>query len=87
MGSLNSPRPKMARQVKSKFKSMLIVFFDILGIVHKGFVLAGQTVSSAYYCDSYWQLYKNVLSFVPNIGDKRTGCCIMTVHLFSRWSL
>jgi hypothetical protein len=45
----NSPRAKKVRQVKTKVKSMLIVFFDIKGIVHKEFVLAGQTVNSAYY--------------------------------------
>jgi hypothetical protein len=26
-------------------------FFDTKGIVHKEFVLTGQTVNSAYYCD------------------------------------
>jgi hypothetical protein len=30
-----------------KVKCMLIIFFDIKGIVHKEFVLAGQTVSSS----------------------------------------
>jgi hypothetical protein len=39
--SQNSPRPKNARQAKNKVKSMLIIFFDIMGlIVHKEFVLA-----------------------------------------------
>jgi hypothetical protein len=33
--SPNSPRPKKVRQVKSKVKSMLIIFFDIKEIVHK----------------------------------------------------
>jgi hypothetical protein len=33
---------KKARQEKSKVKSMLIIFFDIKGIVHKEFVLAGK---------------------------------------------
>jgi hypothetical protein len=47
-------RLKMARQVKSKVKTMLIIFFDIKQIVHKEFVLAGQTVNSAYYCDVLW---------------------------------
>jgi hypothetical protein len=42
---------KKARQVKSKVKSMLIIFFDIKGIVHKEFVLAAQTTNSTYYCD------------------------------------
>jgi hypothetical protein len=50
----NSPRPKMVRQVKSKVKSMLITFFDIKGIVRTEFVLAGQTVNSAYYCNILW---------------------------------
>jgi hypothetical protein len=35
---------KEARQVMSKVKSMLIIFFDINGAVHKDFILAGQTV-------------------------------------------
>jgi hypothetical protein len=43
----NSPRPKKGRQAKSKAKSMLIIFFDINGIVHKEFVLAGKTVNYA----------------------------------------
>jgi histone-lysine N-methyltransferase SETMAR len=47
----NSPRPKKARQVKSKVRSMLIIFFGIKGIVHKEFFLADQTANSAYYCD------------------------------------
>jgi hypothetical protein len=51
MESPNSPRPNKARQLKSKVKSMLIIFLDIKGIVKKQFVLAGQTMNSAYYCD------------------------------------
>jgi hypothetical protein len=43
--------PKKVRQVKSKVKSMLIIFSDIKVIAHKEIVLAGQTVNSAYYCD------------------------------------
>jgi hypothetical protein len=44
-------RPKKARRVKRKVKSMTIIFFDIKGIVHKEFVFAGQTVNSACCCD------------------------------------
>jgi hypothetical protein len=40
--SPNSLRPKQARQGRSNVKSMLIVFIDIQGIVHKEF---GQTVN------------------------------------------
>jgi hypothetical protein len=45
----NSSRPKKARNVKSKAKNMHIIFFDIKGIIHKEFVLSGQTINSAYY--------------------------------------
>jgi hypothetical protein len=51
---------KKARHVKSKVKSILIIFFDIKRIVHKEFVLAGRTVSSAYYCDVLQRLCENV---------------------------
>jgi hypothetical protein len=42
------------RQVKSKDKSRLIIFFDIKGIAHKEFIPADQTVNYAYYCDVLW---------------------------------
>jgi hypothetical protein len=45
--SPNSPRPKKVRKVKSKVKSMLIIFFDIAGIVQKEFVLTGKKVNSS----------------------------------------
>jgi hypothetical protein len=47
-------------QVKSKAKSMLINFSDCKATAHKIFVLAGQTVSSAYYCDVLRRLRENV---------------------------
>jgi hypothetical protein len=71
---------KRARQVKSKAKSILIIFFDIKGTVHREFFLAGQTVNFAYYRDVLWCLRKMWEDFALNIGDKRTGCCIMTTH-------
>ncbi|VVC33870.1 Transposase, type 1 [Cinara cedri] len=44
-----SPRIKKARMSKSKFKAMLIVFFDINGIVMTEWVPEGQTVNQIYY--------------------------------------
>jgi hypothetical protein len=71
MESPNSPRPKAARQVKSKVKSMLIIFFDIKGIVHKEFLLAGQTVNSAYYCYFYGDCVKMCEDFALNFGTTK----------------
>jgi hypothetical protein len=47
-------------KMNSKAKSMLIIFFDIKGIVHKEFVLVGQTVNFTYYCDVLGQLHETV---------------------------
>jgi len=47
--SSSSPRPKKARQVKSNIKTMLIVFFDIDGLVHHEFIPTGQTVNKEFY--------------------------------------
>jgi hypothetical protein len=45
----------------------LIIFFDNKGIVHKEFVLAGQTVNFAYYCDVLRQLRKNARRVRPEL--------------------
>ena len=42
--SPNSPRQNKARMSKSKFKAMMIVFFDIRGIVHFKSVPEDRTV-------------------------------------------
>src|SRR5215510_15027937 len=39
----NSPRPKQFHQSKSRFKTMLLTFFDIRGTVHYEFVPTGQS--------------------------------------------
>jgi hypothetical protein len=56
MACLVQGRPKKARQVRSKVKSMLN---------HKEFVMAGQTVNSAYFCDILWQLSQNFWRLRP----------------------
>ena len=54
----SSPRPKKARMNRSRVKNMIIVFFDSRGIVHKEFVLPGQTVNHAFYKDVLERLRK-----------------------------
>ena len=43
-----SPRPKKAHMSRSRVKTMIIVFFNSHGIVHKEFVPPGQTVNHAF---------------------------------------
>jgi hypothetical protein len=65
-------------EMKSKVKSMLIIFFRMKGISHKEFVLA---VNSAYICDGLQRLCENVRRiFPPNCPEKRSGSFITTTH-------
>jgi hypothetical protein len=73
-------RPKKAKQVKSKVKSMLIIFFDIKGIVHKEFVRAAKQSISHATVKFYGECVKMCEDFSLNFGDKRTGCSITTTH-------
>jgi histone-lysine N-methyltransferase SETMAR len=61
-----SRRPKKAKQVRSNVKSMLIVFFDIQGIVHKEFVPPGQTVNGKFYCEVLKRLREGIRRKPPD---------------------
>jgi histone-lysine N-methyltransferase SETMAR len=50
--SPSSPQPNKARISHSSTKTMLIMFFNIRGIVHREFVPQGQTVNTKFYCES-----------------------------------
>jgi hypothetical protein len=63
---------KQARQVKRKFKSMLIIFFDIKEIVHKNFVRAGQRVNSTYNCDVLRRLRENLRRLRPEFWRQKS---------------
>ena len=47
-------------QSKSKFKAMMIVYFDIRGIVHVDWVPEGQTVNQVYYNEVLTNLRERV---------------------------
>ena len=55
-----SPRKKKARMSKSKFKVMMIVFYDIKGIIYINWVPEGQTVNQVYYKDVLTTLRERV---------------------------
>ena len=56
----SSPRPKKARQSRSKIKLMLIAFFDARGIVHMEFLPQGQTVNQHVYKEILRRLLRSV---------------------------
>jgi histone-lysine N-methyltransferase SETMAR len=63
----SSPRPKKARMSPSKFKAMLIVFFDIQGIVMAEWVPSGQTVNQYYYIEVLKKLRERVRKKRPDL--------------------
>jgi len=68
--SPNSPWLKKVCQVRSNVKSMLIVFFDIQGIVHKEFIPLGQTVNGKFYCEVLKQLREGIRRKRPDKWKK-----------------
>jgi hypothetical protein len=50
---------------------MFVVLFDINRIVHKEFILAGQTVNFAYYSDLLWRLRENVRRLRPELWRQK----------------
>jgi hypothetical protein len=52
-------RLKKVRLVKCKVKSLLIIFFDIKGIIYKEIVLAGQTIIFTYFCGKCAKTYED----------------------------
>ena len=65
--SLQSPRKKKARMSKSKFKAMMIVFFDIRGVICIDWVPEGQTVNKVYYKNVLTTLRERVRRRRPDI--------------------
>ena len=65
--SPGTPRPKKVRQSRSATKSMLIVFFDIRGIVHHEFVHEGQTVNAEFYCNVLRRLREDIRRKRPEL--------------------
>ena len=61
------PRPKKARQSKSKIKAMLIVFFDCRGILMDEWVPPGQTVNGAYYLTIMQKLRDRIRKKRPDL--------------------
>ena len=53
------PAAEKARQLRSKIKVMLIVFFDSCGIVHHEYAPQSQTTVSYTHLDVYKRQYKH----------------------------
>jgi hypothetical protein len=59
------------QEVKSKVKRMLIILFDIRRIVHKEFIIAGQTANFAYCYDALRRQRENVWTLSPKLWRQK----------------
>ncbi|GFV26915.1 HTH_48 domain-containing protein [Trichonephila clavipes] len=73
-----SPRPKKARQVRSKIKVMLIVFFDADGLVNFEYASQGQTMNKELCLDVMRRLREAIRRKRPCCGRPFAECFIMT---------
>jgi hypothetical protein len=73
----------MARQVKSKVKSRLIIFFDIKVIVHKNSSWQAKQPIPHITVTFYRDCVKMCEDYAANFGDRRTGYYITTTYLLT----
>jgi hypothetical protein len=71
---------KKARQVKNKVKNMLLSFFDIKEMFTENSSWQAKRSIPHTTVTFYSDCLKMCEDFTPNFGDKRTGCCILTMH-------
>jgi hypothetical protein len=64
-----SPKLKKARMSKSKLKAMLIVFFDIKGVIMTEWIPQGQTVNQHYYLQVLTTLRERVRRKRPELWE------------------
>ena len=63
-----SPWPKKLWFQKSRVKTMLVIFFEWQGVIHKEFVPEGETINAVYYKDVMERL-------LNKIWHVRSGMC------------
>ena len=66
------PKPKKARQSRSKVKVMLTVFFDYRGVVHSEFLPQGETVNKEYYLSVMRRLREQIRRKRPDLWKENS---------------
>ena len=71
---------------RSKIKVMLVVYFDLKGIVHHEFVPRGRMVNKQLYQEILARLRDAVLRKRPELWENQTWCCTTTMRRLTRRS-
>ena len=78
--SPGSPRPKKARQTRSKIKTMLTAFFYWEGVVYREYAPSGQTINKEYYLKVLRRLRNAVRRKRPHLWATGVGVFITTTR-------
>ncbi|XP_054724253.1 histone-lysine N-methyltransferase SETMAR-like [Uloborus diversus] len=63
-------KPKKVRMEKSRIKTLLTVFFDSKGIIHKEFMPEGESVNAAYYLSVLKRLWARIHRVRPEYQNQ-----------------
>jgi hypothetical protein len=77
----------MARQGRSNFKRMLIIFFGSKGLLYKEFILPCQTVNQPFYIRFLKYLSRMSRGSAQTGGTLRKSFCIITLPAYILLSL
>ncbi len=75
------PHPKKAGRNRSNIKTTVIVFFNIVGVVHHEYVPQGQTVNKEYYMEVVKHLRECIRCMRLEMFKETLESCIMTTRL------
>ena len=80
MENQGGAKPRKPRQSRSKVKVMLIVFFDIRGLVNHEFIPTEQMVSKEYYFDVLKRFLEKIRQKRPEMWMNNSWIYMIIVH-------
>jgi len=69
MGRRNFATAEKMRYQKSRVKTMLVIFFDWQGVIHKEFFPKGETINAVYYKGVMERLLNRIRRVRPGICE------------------
>lgn len=83
-GRFPVPNQKKAQMSKSKFKAMMIVFFNIQGTIHIDQMAEDQTINQIYYSEDFKASVNRLGEKYPKCGKTVYGYFMKTMHQYTK---
>lgn len=75
-GNAEGPKIQVPKPSIHSRKTMLIVFWDMLGIVHREFLPQGLTITADYYCRVLDRLDAAITKYRPFLSQNKNSICL-----------